>query len=351
MAKEYTGIDIDNLQEPSPDDWIIDGLLRTNRGRPSLLSGFAEAGKSTLGNYMAITVANGTPFLRRATQLCHVLLWKNEDSAEDVGSDLKAGGYIPGVSKLTFLIPDQNDKTRQHNFDAITGALGRHPDTRLVIIEMLPDFLLLEDITDNDESRKGLQEFCTKLVDAYPNCAFLCLVHESKSRDDSNLSSKRIMGATAFPGGTDAKLYLRTVSDDDPRRVFHATVRARKGKPIKPTYLEFNPNTLTYDLGMTVEEDNRLNRKVEKTKQQKDYEAKLMQALVANQGILKGKLAETPGKRKTESLIIIDALIKEGIFVSRNAEGPGNPEHIYSPSFAAALDTAAQDESKEETNG
>jgi hypothetical protein len=347
MAKEYSGIDIDNLHEPSPDDWIIDGLLRTNRGRPSLLSGFAEAGKSTLANYMAITVANGTPFLRCATQLCHVLLWKNEDSAEDVASDLKAGGYIPGVSKLTFLIPDKNDTTRQHNFDSITGALGRHPDTRLVIIEMLPDFLLLDDITDNDESRKGLQEFCTTLVDEYPKCAFLCLVHESKSRDDSNLSSKRIMGATAFPGGTDAKLYLRTVSDDDPRRVFHATVRARKGKPIKPTYLEFDKDKLTYDLGMTVEEDNRLNRKAEKDENRKEREKNIFDEVVAHQGITKGKLVETVGGNAKSTGALIESLVAEGTLAERLGGEKGNAKCIYTPSFAAALDVAE----KETCNG
>jgi RecA-family ATPase len=202
-----TAKELYELPEPSPSNWIVEGLLRTNRGRPSLLCGFPESGKSTLANQLAVAVSNGLPFLGRATRQGHVILWKNEDSAEDIAADLRKAGLTAG-SPLSIVIPDQTGETAD-NIAQLKAALEAHPDTRLVIVETLADFFNLDDITNNDQCRTALQLFCDGLVAPHPNTAFLILHHFNKSNDDANLSIKKVLGGTALAGGTDAKIYLR----------------------------------------------------------------------------------------------------------------------------------------------
>ena len=110
MATSFTAQELFNLPEPSPSNWIVEGILRSNRGRPSLLCGFPESGKSTLSNQLAVAVANGTPFLDRATQQGHVILWKNEDSAPDIAADLRRAG-LTASSDLSIVLPNPTRQT------------------------------------------------------------------------------------------------------------------------------------------------------------------------------------------------------------------------------------------------
>jgi hypothetical protein len=71
-------------------------------------------------------------------------------------------------------------------------------------------------------------------------------------------SGDGLLGASVINGRTDAKLYIKRVSDDDPRRIFHAT--ARKGLGMDRTYLEFNLETETNTLGMTVAEEKKSDK-------------------------------------------------------------------------------------------
>ncbi len=258
MATSFTAQELFNLPEPSPSNWIVEGLLRTGRGRPSLLCGFPESGKSTLSNQLAVAVANGTDFLGLKTKQGHVILWKAEDSLEDIADDLRKAG-LTATSALSIVVPD----SEKSNIKRLEAELGKFPDTRLVIVETFQEFFEdVTDITNNDDCKNALQRFCKELVTPHPDCAFLILHQFNKSKDDADLSIKKVLGGTALAAGTDAKIYLRQVSDADTRRVIHATVR--KGKAIPLTYLKFNPETLTASLGDTVADEDTQIRSVNK---------------------------------------------------------------------------------------
>jgi hypothetical protein len=315
MATSFTAAELLALPEPSPSNWIVDGLLRTGRGRPSLLCGFPESGKSTLSNQLAVAVANGTDFLGLNTKQGHVILWKAEDALEDIADDLRKAG-LAASSELSIVVPDPEES----NIARLKRELSKFPNTRLVIVETFLDFFEgVKDITSNDDCKTALQLFNKELVTPHPECAFLILHQFNKSKDDADLSIKKVLGGTALAAGTDAKIYLRQVNDTDTRRVIHATVR--KGRAIPPTYLEFNPETLIASRGSTVADEDIKERKRQKSEKANDIDLKIHQVITGNPGLPKSAVVKLVGGRAATVGKHIDELVNFGLF--RTEKGPG----------------------------
>jgi RecA-family ATPase len=303
---------------------IVEELLRTNRGRPSLLCGFPGSGKSTLAHQLAVAVAHGEPFLGRETTPGHVVYWSNEDSLFDLREDFMRLGMTEDTS-ISFQRPDPNGR----NFTALGDTLLSCPDTRLVIIETLADFLQVKDITNNDDCRNGLQSFCDMIIAPNPDCSFLMLHHFNKSDVGSGLASAKILGATALAGLTDTKIYLRQVSDDDRRRIIHTEVR--KGRNIESTYLEFDPETLRATLGSTVRDESILHRKETKALAQFECDTTIMQTIFANQYSSKWEIVKLVGGNAQNVGVRIDQMMQSGLIHYKLGGDKGNAKLLYIP--------------------
>lgn len=309
MATKFTSKDLAAMPPSAPIHWVVEGLLRTRRKRPSLLCGYAEAGKSTLAAQLSIAVAQGTTFLGRSTDKGSVIYWKNEDTQEDVLEDFVKAG-MPMDGSITFLLPKMDDD----NFEVLSQALKDQPHTKLVIIETLMDFFDLRDVTSNDEGRTNLKNFNDRVVEHYPDCSFLILHHFNKSDlsvDTSKLSITKILGGTAFAAGTDTKIYMQQVSDSDTRRVLLATTR--KGTAIEPTYLDFDCETSTSTLGITVKAEAIAAKQVTKAQKTLNSDGKIMQLLTENSGIPKWSLVTLVGGAGATVGKKIDKLIASGL--------------------------------------
>jgi hypothetical protein len=234
-----------------PSQWIVDGLLRNGRRRISLLAGKPESGKSTLGMQLAVAVTKGKPFLGRQTQRGAVIYWQSEEEPADVRDSLDRLGYdhTRDEKLLTFF-----GSAAQNDVNALREELLEHPDVVLVIIETLDDLLKLSDIKENSAARAAFEKFDTAVVNDFcQRTAFLAL-HHLKKRDTESVGDM-LLGATTIRGRTDAKLYIRRVSDEDPRRIFQATVR--KGQEVLPTFLDYDPQTTTSVLGHSLAEERK----------------------------------------------------------------------------------------------
>jgi hypothetical protein len=117
------------------------------------------------------------------------------------------------------------------------------------------------------------------------------------------------------------------VSDTDPRRVIHATVR--KGNPIQPTYLTFDQQTLTASLGETVTDEAVQKRKIDKAQKSLDLDRKILQFVSDNPGLPKWTLAGLVGGRGKDTGDRIDALIDAGFIDSRDAGGNSHARRLY----------------------
>jgi len=303
MAKYISTTEILALPPSKPEDWVVADLLRTGRKRPALLCGLPEAGKSTLAHQLALAVANGVPFLDRATVKGHVLFWKNEESASDVREDLVRAGLVD-AGKLTMILPEPND----NNTQVLTQGLTEH-GSRLCIVETLADFMPNAELEKSKEMRDSLSRFSNDIMVHFPNTAFLLLAHFNKSTSKDGLALTRINGSTFIPAGTDAKIYLEQVSDVDHRRVLHATVR--KGRRIEPTYLEFDENKLTSTLGVKVKDEDQGKKEKAKLQKLTDLDIRIQQVLTEKPGIPKMDLVEAVGGKRQAVSKRIDELVND----------------------------------------
>lgn len=322
MAQIFSAQQLLALPPSPPTTDIVSGLLRTRRKRPSLLCGYPGAGKSTLAHQLALAVATGTPFLGRNTVSGHVLFWKYEERAEDVREDLQAAG-LTCDTKATFLLPAPGDD----NFAELTKALKQHPETRLVIIETLTDFLRIEDICSNDDSRVAMQRFIEQIMTPHQDCAYLFLHHFGKGDLDGKLSITKVLGATALAGSTDAKIFLQQVSDGDPRRILSAQVR--KGENIEPTYLDFHPGTLTAALGETVSSEKKAAKQAEKKDKELALSDEILAAVAANPGLPKWELAEKVSGNAQKIGKRIEELVQLGLITVKLGGEKGNAQLLY----------------------
>jgi AAA domain-containing protein len=234
-----------------PSQWIVDGLLRLGRRRISLLAGKPEGGKSTIARQLAVAVTKGKPFMERATLRGSVIYWQSEEEPADVRDSLDHLGYdhTKDEKLLTFF-----GNAADNHIVNLREQLLEHPDVRLVIVETLDDLLKLSDIKENSAARAAFDKFDTVVVNDFcKNTAFLAL-HQLKKRDTESVGDM-LLGATTIRGRTDAKWYVQRVSDEDPRRIFQATVR--KGLEILPVFLDYNTETETSTLGHSLADERK----------------------------------------------------------------------------------------------
>src|SRR6202451_417806 len=324
--KTYDGSNLKDIAAPEPSDWIWDGILKTHQKRPSLLLGLAESGKSTFAVQLAVATMQGAPCLYRATKKSKVIFWKSEDSAEDTKSDFVRAGWRDG-DPLVLLLPDPED----NNVQCLADTLAQHPDTKLVIIETILDFLKIKDSNSTERVKAEMKRLEDAIWTNYPDCAVLLLHWFNK--DEVSVDSQsitKINGSHAFATTTATKIYLHRVSDQDPRRWIY--ISARRGRELEPTYLVFDKATGTSTLGETRYAEKTRDKAQVKKSHEQDLISKAIYTANENPGLVKGALAKKMGGNYQTALEKIDALIVQKLLIAVegvSTKGGTPPQQIY----------------------
>lgn len=233
-----------------PKEWIVDGLLRAGRRRPSILAGNAGDGKSTLAKQLAIAISQGNPFLGRETKRSPSIYWQTEDEVPDVVEALMLMGYVPGRDEEIYIL----DGSAENNVHTLRQGLIEHPDAKVVIVETLDDLIKSRDSNSGTDVRQAFDLLHSAVMkDFAPTVAFLGLHHLNKS--EAATLSARLTGSLQWRGRTDGVWYYCRVSEDDERRTFQADVRS--GKRFPKTYVDWNEDTQTVALGQSVFEERK----------------------------------------------------------------------------------------------
>ncbi len=226
-------------------EWVVDGLLRTGRRRPSLLVAKPETGKSTLARQLAVAVSQGKPFLGRPTTRGAVIYWQTEDEAKDVFDSFNRLGSRDEDENIHVFQGDSGSS----GCEDIATLLSKVSNVRLVIIETLDDLLKMTDIKENTAARAAFEDFNTQLMSKFSaHTVFLALHHIKKM--ETSFAGDGILGASAICGRTDAKIYLAQLAPEDERRIIFTSKRI--GTAIPKTFLVFDPHTGKSELGETI---------------------------------------------------------------------------------------------------
>lgn len=221
--KTYTLADLRLLPKAEPPLYIVDGLLRTHRGRPSVLGGYDHVGKSTLAIQLAKAVSEGKPFLGRETVKGRVIYWQSEENLRDTQTDF-LNNTSPENNSIVILHPEAEDD----NFVELKQALDKYPDTCLVIVETFSDFCRTNDIKHNDDLRKLIEKLRDNVITPHDHAAFLML-HWLRKTDSTELGHglmrHRLLGGRVTPKG-----YIKSHSD-----------KTRGGTLYSPEVLDSDP--------------------------------------------------------------------------------------------------------------
>lgn len=187
----------------------------------------------------------------------------------------------------------------------------------------------MRDIKENTAAREAFERFDSQVVSKHcSHCCFLVLHHFKKSdKQKANLSQTQILGATFIAGRTDAKMFLHQISDENPRRVLHAVVR--KGAAIEPTYLDFNPETQTAQLGMKVADENARSKKAAKESESAELEENIFSVLHSYPGRSKWEIVKLVGGNSERVGRRIDDLAEAGHIVIAVGGKKGNAKLLY----------------------
>ena len=301
-----------------PKEWIVDGLLRAGRRRPSILAGNAGDGKSTLAKQLAIAIAQGVPFLGRNTLRSPVIYWQTEDETPDVVEALLQMGYVPGRDAEIYVL----DGSAENNVHTLRQGLMEHSDAKVVIIETLDDLIKSRDSNSGTEVRQAFDLLHSAVMkDFAGSVAFLGLHHLNKS--EAATLSARLSGSLQWRGRTDGVWYYCRVSEDDDRRTFQADVRS--GKRFPKTYVEWDENTQTVALGQSVVEE----RKAGASKTVDRILLDVVQFYATNPSSTLDKCKKSvSGHKPTIRKIILKAALDRRLLVS--GEGVSHDPFLYS---------------------
>ena len=311
--------DLMNKKFP-PSEWLVDGLLRMGRKRPSLILGRPGSGKSTLALQLAVNITQGKPFLGRQTKKSDAIFWQSEESEEDIQDSLKRLGYNPGYDNnllVYFGDPGQN------NVESLRRALEEYPNVKLVVIETLDKLLKMKDINHPTAAREAFDKFDQLIGNQFYHRTAFLMVHHDKKRKGAKRAD-RASGSTEIVARSDAKWHLEVENDDDPRPIFNTDVR--RGTNIKPTYLSFDKETQTSTLGRTVAEERKMSKEVTVDRIKEDivkfftlhpnssFEHDCFRAVEGN----------TAGKRRS-----FNSLVKDGALVKSGGTGVKGSPFVY----------------------
>jgi RecA-family ATPase len=329
-----------------PSTWIVEDLLRNNTVRPNLLCGFPHVGKSTLGRQLASAVSRGQNFLGRKTQQGHVVYWASEDTEQDIVDFFrKQGAAFDNVTVIhsdALTLEDRNAELNEflkahairEHAAAVAESSGAASDSvlpvSLVIIETLEDFFQPRNVNDNSEMTTLITEFRDSVMKVSPEICFMFLHHFNK---DTKVEAQRngllrVSGARAIISQTASKWFLYTESDEQPERIFYTKVRPA-GTNISPTYLQYDKETDTVELGETVAEVKKSTKSAKTVNKQLELDQQIVSMVEKSPGITKTLLRKSIGGRTETVTDHIAGLIKTGVLKTKVS---GRAEHLFTSS-------------------
>ena len=208
-------------EEDEPEPWLVDHLL--TRGGLSLVSGKPGAGKTTFARDMALSVAQGKPWLGRDVAQGHVVYLALEEQKMQVKHHMQLMG-AKAQDEITFYLGTMHD-----NPMAVLARLIAQLTPTLIIIDPIARFLHCKDFNDYAQMSGALDP----LIDmAHKTGAHICLIHHARKGE---ASADSYLGSTALSGSVDTSLIIDL--DASGRRILSTIKQRGDGDAVEPIVL------------------------------------------------------------------------------------------------------------------
>ena len=224
--------------------FLVDGLLAPGL---YILAGAPKEGKPWLVLWLCTRIASGKPVWKFAVRSSTVLYLCLEDNRQRIQNQLSemVGGEPDNFSSLHFSTEAQMLTGLDRGADRgllqqLHELTGKHPDTRLIIIDTLQKVRTAADISYGcDYNDLSLLK---RFADQH-HLTLLVIHHLRKMKDDDPLN--RISGTTGIAGAADGTLVLIRSKRSESGALLHCTGRDIQTRELA---LEFNQDGHVWEL-------------------------------------------------------------------------------------------------------
>lgn len=302
---------------PKPPRWLVDGWMRV--GGTSLWSAKPKAGKSTLLNQLAASVATGSNFLgRRVEQGLACITLLDRDTIDDTRIRLAKimGGH--SIAEENIALARGMEMSKPENAHKHLRELVGDMKPSLLILDTLGGYLGMETMDKYGEMRARLYELSVLAEELDTHIA---VSHHDRKREAAN-ASDRTNGSSAIGGGIESLVSIQRGAND--ARTIECS-QFRYGIGFPQTQLEFDPETQRSKPYGTVEE---MRERATQARAQ-DLRTDILGIIQVESQIEHGRLISALRGRTAAKVNMVNQLVDEGVLAVTGTGRKGDP-HTYS---------------------
>jgi hypothetical protein len=223
-------------------NWLVEGLLPAIG--TSIIGAPPKSGKSTLARQLCVVAHNGHPFLGRESVKGNALYFSTQESPKNIVSHFNVMGY--DSPEMIPPVISERQPDRQRSLDLLDNTLEANPGFKLVVIDMIIDFLPVSDANDYEEVRKV---FAGIAALAEKHRLHIAVTHHSKKVKQEN-SVHDLLGSTAMAGAVDQVIMISV----DRQKNRYITTSQRYGKDIEERVINWKDDRMMMFLGKAASE-------------------------------------------------------------------------------------------------
>ena len=260
-------------------------------------------GKSTLVRQLAVSVAEGKPFLGMPAQ-CADVLFLNLEGPEQVASlHFKALGYTQTLGKI-HMFSGSMLGAGEDRFRRLVSTIEQHPAIKLVILDPASRLIRANDNDSYTEINRLTEKLDT--IARAKHLQIVSTVH-AKKRDTEDVGDA-IIGSTAYRGSTDTNIFLTRKGT---QRIISAEQRAAIPW-IEPTLVNFDADKQVFSLGATVQSIEESGRERQKRATTERIETEMLSALCDGKTLSTKELLDAASGMVARKYEVIEGLLKAG---------------------------------------
>jgi len=247
---------------PESRPYLVDGLLL--EVGVSMLVAKPKCGKSTFVRQLAYSVAEDVPFLGKTVRCGSVLLLNLEGQIGVVREHFRKLGLTGQRGKVK-VIDERMPRNGQFGLQRLAATIRTIPDLRLVIVDTVNKLLRIPDTTSTEPVELAVEDLEALAKESGIHILFTQHARKRVTDDPGDAA----IGNTKFRGGTDTNIFL---VKDGSRRIIGT--EQRWGTALEATYLTFDIERQTVELGTTVEaaEESRREARTRETEARIEHE-------------------------------------------------------------------------------
>ena len=279
---------------------LVDGLLI--QVGTSLLSADPKCGKSSFARQLMVDIAEGRDFWGFPTLSGDSAYLYLEGPIGAVQQHFQKLGLTNQRGKI-HVIDERMPDSRVFGLQRLAETVKDIPNLRLVVVDPLSKLLRLTNSDSSDDVTPAM-ELLEKFAKDH-NLHVMALVHEKKRKGEDRHQNS--MGSHAFRGASDTNI---SITKQGQERIF--STEQRWGKELEPTYLRFNQETQTSQLGSTVEAKEEEKRKGKENKTKERIEGEIRDALLKEKPSTTQELLDAVTGKNETKLAVIDQMVSDG---------------------------------------